>query len=120
MSWCKATWCFPPISQVRIQATFLCSTGDGNSEAGGHTATIMPCCVQAEKQVVLAGGRRGVHRNSYTALDVLCVSERAFYRERYLVPLHGVVHSHDFKPKSSPAARMPIKHLTMARQFDHG
>lgn len=79
-------------------------------------ATVMPCCVQAEKQVILAGG---VHQNSYTPLDVFYIPERALCREWYLVPLHGAVHRHDFRPKSSPAARMPIKHLTMVRQCDH-
>jgi len=77
----------------------------------------MPCRVQAEKQVILA---RGVHRHRYTALAVPYISELAWYRVRHLIRLHGAVHRQDFRPKSSPAARMPIKHFTMGRQSHHG
>lgn len=119
----KATPCFPPIPQVGIPAhpgrvsLQHRSAGDASSEAGGHVATVMPYWVQAEKQVVFAGGGQGGHKTSCPAPDVLYIPEIALYGWRYLVPLHGAVPRRD---KSAPAARMPIKHLTMGRRRDQG
>lgn len=111
MSWCKAAQCFPSISQEGTQPTrftFLCSTGDASSEAGGHIGTVVLCCVQAGSYWLVLLWMCSKYLNQLCRGEVLDTS------------LHGAVQKRDFRPKSCPAARMPMKQLTMGKQCDHG